>query len=54
MPLKWLIKWYEDFPQTKEKIILTIPGRITRMQGARSLYKVIDKIIKKYPNVHGL
>ena len=50
----WLIKWYEEFPQTKEKIILTIPGRITRIKGQDHFIKVIDKIVKKYSNIHGL
>ena len=50
----WLSKWYEEFPQTKEKIILTIPGRITRIKGQDHFIEVIDKIIKKYPNIHGL
>jgi glycosyltransferase involved in cell wall biosynthesis len=51
---EWLIKWYEEFPQTKEKIILTIPGRITRIKGQDHFIQVIDKIVKKYPNIHGL
>tara|TARA_B100000767_G_scaffold156125_1_gene146801 strand:- start:3824 stop:4966 length:1143 start_codon:yes stop_codon:yes gene_type:complete len=51
---EWLKIWYEEFPQTKEKIILTIPARITRIKGQDHFIKVIDKIVKKYPNIHGL
>ena len=54
VPKEWLIKWYEEFPQTKEKIILSIPGRITRIKGQDHFIEAIDKIIKKYPNIHGL
>ena len=51
---KWLRKWHKDFPQTRNKIILTLPGRITRWKGQDDFLIVIKGIIKKYPNVHGL
>ena len=51
---KWLKKWHKDFPQTKNKIILTLPGRITRWKGQDDFLIVLKEIIKKYPNVHGL
>jgi glycosyltransferase involved in cell wall biosynthesis len=51
---KWLRKWHKDFPQTRNKIILTLPGRITRWKGQDDFIIVMKGIIKKYPNVHGL
>ena len=51
---KWLRKWHKDFPQTRNKIILTLPGRITRWKGQDDFLIVIKGIIKKYPNIHGL
>ena len=51
---KWLKKWHKNFPQTKNKIILTLPGRITRWKGQDDFLKVLKKIIEKYSNVHGL
>ena len=51
---KWLKKWHKDFPQTKNKIILTLPGRITRWKGQDDFIIVLKGIIEKYPNVHGL
>ena len=51
---KWLKKWHKDFPQTKNKIILTLPGRITRWKGQDDFIIVLNGIIKKNPNVHGL
>jgi glycosyltransferase involved in cell wall biosynthesis len=53
-PKNWLQKWHKDFPQTKNKIILTLPGRITRWKGQDDFLIVLKGIIKKYPNVHGL
>ena len=51
---KWLKKWHKNFPQTKNKIILTLPGRITRWKGQDDFLKVLKRIIEKYSNVHGL
>jgi glycosyltransferase involved in cell wall biosynthesis len=53
-PQNWLKKWHKDFPQTRNKIILTLPGRITRWKGQDDFLIVLKGIIKKYPNVHGL
>ena len=53
-PQNWLKKWHKDFPQTKNKIILTLPGRITRWKGQDDFLIALKGIIKKYPNVHGL
>ena len=51
---EWKKNWYKEFPQTQKKIILTIPARITRSKGQDHFIKVIKKIVKKYPNIHGL
>ena len=51
---KWLKKWHKNFPQTKNKIILTLPGRITRWKGQDDFIMVLKRIIEKYSNVHGL
>ena len=51
---KWLKKWHKDFPQTKNKIILTLPGRITRWKGQDDFIIVLKEIIKKNSNVHAL
>jgi glycosyltransferase involved in cell wall biosynthesis len=50
----WLRNWYEDFPQTKNKIILTLPARITRWKGQEDFISMIKGIIVKHSNVHGL
>ena len=50
----WLKKWFQEFPQTKNKIILTLPGRITRIKGQDHFIKIIKKIVNKCPNIHGL
>ena len=50
----WLRSWYEDFPQTKNKIILTLPARITRWKGQEDFISMIKGIIINHSNVHGL
>ena len=50
----WLKNWYEDFPQTKNKIILTLPARLTRWKGQEDFISLIKGIIVKHSNVHGL
>ena len=51
---KWLKIWQKDFPQTKNKIILTLPARITGWKGQEDFIILLKKIIEKNPNVHGL
>ena len=53
-PNNWAKSWYSDFPQTKNKIILTLPARITRWKGQEDFLNLIKGIIDKYPNIHGL
>ena len=50
----WLRSWYEDFPQTKNKLILTLPARITRWKGQEDFINMIKGIIINHSNVHGL
>ncbi len=51
---RWLKKWHKDFPQTKNKILLTLPGRITRWKGQDDFLIALKRIIEKHPNVYGL
>ena len=53
-PERWLKIWQKDFPQTKNKIILTLPARITRWKGQDDFIILLKKITEKNPNVHGL
>jgi len=50
----WLKGWYKEFPQTKNKIIVTLPARITRWKGQDDFLVLLKKIIVNKPNVHGL
>ena len=51
---KWLEAWYQDFPQTRDKNIITLPARITRWKGQSDFLDVIAKLKQHDPMVHGL
>ena len=42
--INWLNKWYEEFPQTRNKIILTLPTRISQWKGVDSFIDLIAAI----------
>lgn len=50
----WLKNWFRDFPQTRGKKLITLPGRITRWKGQRDFIAVIDRLRQQEPSVHGL
>jgi glycosyltransferase involved in cell wall biosynthesis len=52
--LLWKKEWFMDYPQTKDKIILTLPARITRWKGQEDFIKMISKLTSKNINIHGL
>ncbi|MCH8474651.1 MAG: glycosyltransferase family 4 protein [Opitutales bacterium] len=45
----WLNQWYRDFPETREKFLLTLPGRITRLKGHEDLIQMIAALPKDQP-----
>jgi len=48
----WSISWYEEFPQTRNKTLLTLPGRITGWKGIEDFLKLFSQLDEaKY---HGL
>lgn len=51
---KWLEAWQKAFPQTKNKWLLTLPGRLTRLKGHHDFIDVIKLLKAKNPKVHGL
>jgi glycosyltransferase involved in cell wall biosynthesis len=50
----WMAKWQQDFPQLAGKIVLTLPGRITRLKGHESLIELVAALRKQCLPVHGL
>jgi len=50
----WINEWNKDNPETKNKIILTLPGRVTRWKGQIHFLNIIASLNKDNPNIHGL
>jgi glycosyltransferase involved in cell wall biosynthesis len=49
---EWKKDWFDEFPQTKNKTLLTLPGRITSWKGIESFMSLIKNL--KGKNFHGL
>ena len=53
-PKRWLKKWYEEYPITENKKIFSLPARITGWKGQDTFLLLIKRVMKNYPNIHGL
>lgn len=50
----WVTKWYQDNPQTRDKTLLILPGRITRLKGHQDFLELIAALSEDDPSIHGL
>jgi glycosyltransferase involved in cell wall biosynthesis len=50
----WLEAWYREFPQTQGKILLTLPGRLTRLKGHEDFINLISEVRATGVDAHGL
>jgi len=50
----WLEAWYADHPYLKERRVLTLPGRLTRLKGHEDFIELIAALVKQGLDVHGL
>ncbi|MFV1974055.1 MAG: glycosyltransferase family 4 protein [Thiohalobacterales bacterium] len=50
----WLDGWYREHPQTVNRWLVTLPGRITRSKGVLDFIEVIRGLRKSGVPVHGL
>ena len=41
---EWLNRWYKEYPQTMNKIILTLPTRITKWKGVDNFIELISRL----------
>jgi glycosyltransferase involved in cell wall biosynthesis len=51
---EWLSQWHKDFPQLENKLVITLPARITSWKGQEDLITCIDILKSKGIKVHGL
>jgi glycosyltransferase involved in cell wall biosynthesis len=50
----WVDKWNKSYPNTKNKILLTLPARITRWKGQKDFIEIIAKLKPNHSNIIGL
>lgn len=50
----WLDSWYQQYPQTQGKKLLTLPARITRWKGQEDFIELLARLKGSHPDVHGL
>lgn len=51
---QWTADWYARFPELKDKYVLTLPGRLTRLKGHEAFVRLIAGIAADDAGVHGL
>ena len=50
----WVDKWNKSYPNTKNKILLTLPARITRWKGQKDFIEIIAKLKQNHSDIIGL
>lgn len=51
---EWLTRWYKDFPETRDKKLITLPARVTRWKGQEDFVELMERIKERVPDGHGL
>ncbi len=51
---EWMDKWYSDFPNLKDKKLITLPGRITRLKGHEDFIQIMEELSKERDDVVGV
>lgn len=51
---RWLKQWFEQFPQTRDIALLTLPGRLTRRKGIEDFIEIMANLRQTGVAVHGL
>lgn len=50
----WLNAWYQAYPHTKNKHLLTLPARVTRWKGQEDFIRILAFVRQHRQDVHGL
>ncbi len=50
----WQHAFFEQFPNARERILLTLPGRLTRLKGHHEFIRLIRTLVQEGQPVHGL
>jgi len=50
----WLQAWYQRYPQLRNALVLTLPGRLSRLKGHEDFIELIDRLVGRDLKVYGL
>ncbi|OIQ82747.1 2-deoxystreptamine N-acetyl-D-glucosaminyltransferase [mine drainage metagenome] len=53
-PEAWLDAWRAQYPQLEGRLVLTLPGRLTRLKGHEDFIRLIGRLKARGLSVHGL
>ena len=51
---QWTADWFAQFPELKDKYVLTLPGRLTRLKGHEAFLRLLARLATDDVGVHGL
>ena len=51
---QWTDGWFRQFPELKDKFVLTLPGRLTRLKGHQAFLSLLARMAEGDHGVHGL
>ncbi len=50
----WVKQWYQEYPETKGKDIIVLPGRVTKWKGQEDFIDLVAQLQKHKKNIHAL
>ncbi len=50
----WREKWYAEFPQTRGRRWIVLPGRLSQLKGQPEFIELFARILRQVPNAHAL
>ncbi|MDX1527116.1 MAG: glycosyltransferase family 4 protein [Gammaproteobacteria bacterium] len=50
----WIARFFNDLPQTVDRFIVTLPGRLSRLKGHEDFLELITRLVDRGLPVHGL
>lgn len=50
----WQTKTWQEFPELKDKFLICLPGRITRLKGHETLITLMQQIKDEFPQAHAV
>lgn len=53
-PAAWLAEWNRQYPDLAGRLVLTLPGRITRLKGHAAFLRLLGDLLAEGLPVHGL